>query len=367
MKTNYTKVIWKEYIMKEEVRTRKRHPIGSPPGTLMPRGTVRTEPVEMHVLSYDKDSIQQHSSVGIDMLEHHLKDPRMTWVTVTGVHDSALNRRIGEVASVHSLFLEDIMNMMIRPKIEIMDSQMLVIMKTADYIKETREIIMRQVSIIIGPRYVITFLEEPMDILDPLVKRIYAKGNLIRTKGSDFLAYAVMDILIDRYYTILDDLGEESEILESSIFDAPDERHSLNIHRIRNHLITLRKTVWPIREIIRAVMREEFIDSGSRIYYSDIYDHVIQIMDHVDTLRDIVSGLMDIYMSSISNRMNEVMKVLTVIATIFIPLTFIVGIYGMNFINMPELEWRWGYFAVLGIMAAVAVFMVAYFRRKRWI
>lgn len=354
--------------MKDEGKTTKRHPIGSPPGTLMPLGEVYSGAVEMHVLSYTEDSVRRQHFADADTLADHLQDPALTWITVTGVHDSSLIESIGRTASIHPLFLEDIMNLMVRPKVEFLDSQMLIIMKTPELGEDSHVLQMHQASIVTGPGYVITFLDRPMDMFEPLVKRIEAKGSTFRRRGPEYLAYAVMDILIDRYYTVIDHLGDKAEELEEEILKGADNTHAVRIHRIRNQLISLRKTVWPIREIIRSIMGEEGrIDPSIRIYYSDIYDHVIQIMDHVETLRDIISGLMDIYMSAVSNRMNEVMKVLTVIATIFIPLTFIAGVYGMNFLHMPELAWRWGYYIVLGIMLAVSVIMIIFFRKRRWI
>ncbi len=235
--------------MNEESSLRKRHPIGAPPGTLMHLGEQRSDPVSMQVVTYDRDEVLINPEATVDNLVSHLEDPRLTWIMISGVHDPVVTRTVGECCSIHPLFLEDIMNTMIRPKIEILDGQILVIMKTADYHPQTREIIQRQVSLIIGPGYVITFSEEPSDIFDPLLKRIRTKGSLIRSKAADFLGYAVMDILIDRYYHMLDSLEEEIELLENAILDEPRQEHSMRIHRFRTQLITFsrsraRNPVW---------------------------------------------------------------------------------------------------------------------------
>ncbi len=348
-------------------KTRIRHPLGAPPGTLIPLGTGGSGPVRIDVLSFDGKESEEQIGIAVETAEKHLKDPRMTWVTVDGIHDPQVIREVGQAAGIHPIFLEDIMNAMIRPKLEVLDSQILVLMKTPVYDEQSKELVLRQVSLVVGPRYVITFLEQPTDLFSPLKKRITTPGSSISKKDADHLAYALMDILVDRYYTVLDTLESRTEDIEHEILDNSRESLSLDIHRIRGQLIILRKVLWPTREIVRSLLRDDITSPENRLYYSDIYDHVIQLMDHVDTLREIVSGLMDIYMSSISNRMNAVMKVLTIIATIFIPLTFIAGIYGMNFSHMPELDWAWGYFAVLGIMVLVVAGMLYFFRRKGWL
>lgn len=355
--------------MKKGFVQKKRHPLGSPPGTLMHLGRQRSGPVTIRITSWDKEQAEHLQDARIADAAQHLEDPRTSWITITGVHDPSLVKEVGEAAGIHPLFLEDIMNTMIRPKIEILEDQVLIIMKSAAYEPELREVVMEQVSIILGPTYVITFLEQPADIFDPVFVRINSSSSQIRSRGADFLAYALADVLVDRFYTVLDAMEDDAEALETAITEDPQQQHSRLIHRMRSQLIMLRKTVWPIREILRSIQHidESLVRRESQIFYADVYDHVIQIMDHIDTLRDVISGLSDMYMGSISNRMNAVMKVLTIIATIFIPLTFIAGVYGMNFEVMPELSWRWGYAAVLAVMAVTAGGMVIFFKRKRWL
>jgi magnesium transporter len=231
-----------------------------------------------------------------------------------------------------------------------------------------REVQSEQVSLILGPNFVISFQEAGGDVFDPVRERIRTGKGRVRKMGPDYLAYSLIDAVVDNYFIILENLGERVEALEEKLISDPKRETLHALHVLKREMIYLRKSVWPLREVISGLERAEsgLIKEPTGIFFRDVYDHTIQVIDTVETYRDMLSGMLDIYLSSISNRMNEVMKVLTIIATIFIPLTFIAGVYGMNFKFMPELEWRWGYFLIVGIMLAIGLVMVIYFRRKRW-
>jgi len=226
-----------------------------------------------------------------------------------------------------------------------------------------------QVSLILGPNYVITFQEHEKDVFGPIRERIREDKGRLPKQGADYLAYALIDAIIDHYFVVLENLSEKIELLEDQLVEYPEPQTLQSIHELKRELIFLRKSVWPLREVISSLERGEstLFQKSTAVYLRDLYDHTIQIIDTVETFRDMVSGMLDIYLSSISNRMNEVMKVLTIIATLFIPLSFIVGLYGMNFAYMPELQWKWGYYGVWGIIISVVGGMLTYFRRKKWL
>jgi magnesium transporter len=246
---------------------------------------------------------------------------------------------------------------------------MFVVLKMLRHDVKKDEVQAEQVSMILGPHFVISFQEVEGDVFNLIRDRIRQAKGRIRKMGADYLAYALIDAVVDNYFLILEKFGERMEGMEDELVTNPAPETLQEIHTLKRELIFLRRSVWPLRETISGLQRTEssLIAESTEVYLRDVYDHTIQVIDTVESLRDMVSGMLDTYLSSISNRMNEVMKVLTIIATIFIPITFIAGIYGMNFAVMPELGWRWAYFVVLGVMAAVSLVMVIYFRRKRWL
>ena len=264
--------------------------------------------------------------------------------------------------------MEDILNVSAKPKIEILDDIVLVILRMYRFDKTKSEYDNEQISLILGKDFILTFQEREGDVFDPVRSRIETGKGKIRQKGSDYLLFALIDIIVDNYYSIMEPLSDRTDQLEEEILESPSETHSAEIHQIKKEIMILRKNIWPLREILNFLSRKdsEIIDEGNSIYFGDILDHIIQITDYLETIRDVIGGLYEVYTSAISNRMNNVMKILTLVATIFIPLTFIAGIYGMNFKNMPELEWDWGYFMVLGIMFFAAAGMVIYFKIKKW-
>jgi len=345
---------------------RKRHtPAGAKPGTLMINSHAQ-RPV-IRVMKYKPEHLQEHKIAAVAELKDLLEENAVCWIDVQGLGDEKVLREFAELFSIHPLALEDIVNVPQRPKIERFEEHTLCITRMALTREEGIE--PEQVSLFIGPSYVLTFQERSGDVFDPIRNRIRQGGPILRSSGPSYLAYALLDAVIDGYYPILETFGEELEALEDEIVAQPHPAVLQEIHQAKRDLLTIRRAIWPQREAVNTLIRDEnpLITETVRVYLRDCYDHCVQIMDGVETYRELAGGLMDVYLSSIGNQQNEVMKVLTIMASIFIPLTFMAGIYGMNFENMPELHAAWGYPLLLVIMLVVAVAMVIYFQRKGWI
>jgi magnesium transporter len=288
---------------------------------------------------------------------------------VDGIHEVEIIEKIGKNYGIHPLLLEDILNTEQRPKLDDFDDYMFLVLKMLSFDEERGEITTEQVSLILGQNYVISFQEREGDVFNPVRDRIRNAKGRIRRMGADYLAYALLDSIVDSYFLILERIGDRIEGLEEDLISNPDEKTLQTIHHLKREMIFLRRSIWPLREVISGISRKEsnLIKESTEIFLRDVYDHTIQVIDTIESFRDTVSGMLDIYLSSLSNRMNEVMKVLTIFASIFIPLTFVAGIYGMNFSNMPELGWKWGYFCALAIMAGIGISMLFYFKRKHWL
>ena len=346
-----------------------REKVGLPPGTLVHVGEKKTEKVKITIIDYDVKNYQEKEVERIEECFLFKDKPTVTWINIDGLQEINIVEKIGAHFGIHPLILEDILHTGQRPKGEDLGDYLFIVLKMIYHDENEDEIIGEQVSLILGQNYVISFQEREGDIFNPIRERIRNSKGRIRKGGADYLAYALVDAVVDHYFVILEKLGERIESLEEELVTNPTPETLQIIHKLKRNLIFLRKSVWPLREVINALERGEspLITNSTGIYLRDVYDHTIQVIDTIETFRDMVSGMLDIYLSSVSNRMNEVMKVLTIMATIFIPLTFIAGIYGMNFKFMPELEWHWGYPTALIVMLGVVGFMVMYFRRKRWL
>jgi len=342
---------------------------GETPGTVTYVGKEREERVVISRFEYDETQIEHDESLAPAGAALSRTTDRISWINVNGVHDVDQLQAVAESFSLHPLVAEDIAHTGQRPKVEDYDSNLFIVVRMLQWNDATEEIDDEQVSLVLGPSWVLSFQEHEGDVFEPIRERLLANRGRIRRHGSDYLAYALIDAVVDHYFTILEVLGERVEALGENLAEDPKPSDLKAIRHLKRELLFMRKSVWPLRELLGGIQRDEstLIQESTRPYLRDVYDHTIQIIDTVETFRDMVSGLMDVYLSSISNRMNEVMKVLTIIATIFIPLSFIAGLYGMNFGYMPELQWRYGYFAILGVMLAVGVGMLLYFRRKRWL
>lgn len=341
-----------------------------PPGSMIFIGEQKMESARIDVIDFNETELNELHNVAIGRCVEMARTPdTVTWINVTGLHDINLIKKLGEPLGLHPLTLEDIVNTAQRPKIEEFPGYVYMVLKMIHYDLATNQIEMEHVSLIIGESYVVSFQEKEGDVFDPVRERIRASKGRIRSMKADYLAYALMDAVVDNYFLVVEHIGDQIEDLEDRVLADPNPTILQELHRLKRDLLTIRKAVWPLREEIGALIKSEsaLIRAETKVYLRDLYDHIIQIIDMVETFRDILGGIHDLYLSNISIRMNEIMKVLTIIATIFIPLTFIVGVYGMNFEYMPELNWRWGYFSVWGVMIVIAIGMVIYFRKKKWL
>ena len=340
-----------------------------PPGTLVYVGEKKVEKVIITVFDYDSERYEEKEFESIEECFPYKNSPSVTWINIDGIHQVEMMEKIGTHFGIHPLVMEDILNTGQRPKMDDMDDYIFVVSKMLNYNKEEDEIDADQISIILGQNFVISFQEKGGDVFEPLRKRIRKNKGDIRKRGADYLAYALLDSVVDNYFTILEKIEERIEFLGEELIENPSTQTLQEIQRLKRELIFLRKSIWPLREVISGLERREspLIKETTVIYLRDVYDHTIQVIETMETFRDLLSGILDVYLSSISNKMNEVMKVLTIIATIFIPLTFIAGVYGMNFRFMPALEWHWGYFATLFAMAFIGIVMVFYFKKKKWL
>jgi len=350
--------------------TKKRNgKIGVPPGTLVHIGERKQEAVRISVIDYDEAGCREFEADTIEQCFVFREKPTVTWINVEGLHRVEVIQKLGDCYGLHPLVLEDILNTDQRPKLEDYKDYLFLVIKML-HTGKTPETLIEQVSLILGSNFVISFQEGMEgDVFDQIRERIRRGKGRIRNMGADYLVYSLIDAIVDNYFVVLEIMGERIEELEDELMTRPTTLTLREIHQLKREMIFLRKAVWPLREVINSPVRGEspLVSEGTRLYLRDVYDHTIQIIDAVETLRDMLSGMLDIYLSSMSNRMNEIMKFLTIIGTIFIPLTFIVGVYGMNFENMPELKWHWGYVAVWAVMAGIALFMLGYFRKKKWL
>ena len=342
--------------------------VGLPPGSLIHVGKQKTEKPVISLVDYYQDYFETRTDITIEESTAFKESETVSWINLSGIHDTSIIELFGQRFGIHTLALEDILNTHHRPKVEEMEGYSLVILKMLFFDDDTQSIEAEQISLILGPRYVLTFQEKEGDVFDGVRERLQRSNGRIRHRGADYLAYALIDSIVDSYFHILEKVGDNLAQLEEELLSNPEQSTLGRVHHYKRQLMLLRKSVWPLREVISELYKEEssMIREDTLVFLRDLYDHTIQVLDTVEIFRDTVSGLQDLYMSTVSNRMNEIMKVLTIMASIFIPLTFIAGIYGMNFEYIPELKWRWGYFAIWGVMLGCAAGMVLYFRSKKW-
>jgi magnesium transporter len=358
-------------------RQRNRKPPGQAPGTIVYTGQKKLENVILKVHDFDEAHFKSITIENLDDVEPYLASESKTWIQVQGLHDVESLQKIWDYFELHPLIREDIVNTTQRAKVEDYTNQIFVVMRMIS--QESVEnglphIRNEQLSIVLGENYVLSFQESDSEIFAPVLKRIETPNTRLRQFGPDYLAYALIDNIVDHYFHALDDVAEAIELLEDRIIENPESSLLNSIHLLRRDLIFFRKAVWPLRDSINSLIRDEntLIKQETKIYIRDVYDHLIQVIDSTENYREMIYSLYDMHMSGLSNKMNEVMKVLTIIATIFIPLTFVAGIYGMNFntdlspLNMPELNWYYGYPASLAVMILMALLMIYYFKRKSW-
>ncbi|MFA7199175.1 MAG: magnesium/cobalt transporter CorA [Methanoculleus sp.] len=329
-------------------------------------GPARARPVTVTVIEYDGSRFNEQACTRPGDLRALILRPTVTWIDVDGVHDTGVIQEIGEAVGIHPLTLEDIANTLQRPKIEDYGNYLYVAVRM---LSPDGEFQSEQVSLVLGKDYVVSFQKQPGDLFERVRERLRAGTGRLRSKGADYLFYSLLDAIVDGYFAVIEEFGERIEAVEDAVVAEPDRKTLQAIYVLKRSLLALRRSVWPLRDVVAQLERGEslLIHEPTRAYFRDVYDHTIEVAETVETYQEVMTGTLDVYLSSQSNRMNEIMKVLTVIATIFIPLTFIAGAYGMNFVHMPGIEHPLGYPAALVSMAVVAVLMLLYFRKKEWI
>ncbi len=343
---------------------------GLPPGTLVHIGEKKTGDICVNLIEYNEAFFNE---IKIDNIQQYIPssdESIISWLNIDGVHNIETIEKLGELFNLHPLTLEDIVNTGQMPKMEEYDNYTFIVLKMLYYNDSSKSVEVEQISICLGNNFVLTFQEEKeRDAFKYVKERLRLSKGRLRKMGPDYLVYSIIDSVVDSYFLILEKIGEKIELLEEQVLDEPSEQVLHQIHVLKREMIFLRKSIWPLRDVISTIEKggSDFIHDSIHIYFRDVYDHTIRIIETIETYRDILSGILDIYLSSISNKINAVMKVLTIIATIFMPLTFLAGIYGMNFEYMPELKWRWGYPLILGIMLFIGITMVIYFKKKDWL
>jgi len=357
----------KNHAMKK--RSRKA---GLPPGSLVYVGEQKADAVRITLIDYDQDKFQERPVQQIEECFAFRATPTITWINIDGIHDVSIIEKIGKKYDVHALILEDILNTMQRPKFDEFDNCLFLVLKMLMWDEAKQGIVSEQVSLVFGANYMISFQESAAtgDVFNQIRDRLRQGVGRVRRLGADFLTYCLIDAIVDNYFTVLEKIGEKIEGLEENLVSHPTEQILHDIHAVKRELVSLRRSVWPLREIISRMEKSEseLIAKTTDVYLRDVYDHTIQIIETVENFRDTVSGMLDIYLSSMSHRMNAVMKVLTVIATIFMPLSFFASVYGMNFDRFPELHWTWmypeGFWGIIILVVATMLFVA---RRKKWI
>ncbi|HUU48841.1 MAG TPA: magnesium/cobalt transporter CorA [Nitrosopumilaceae archaeon] len=342
--------------------------VGLHPGALVHVGEKLVDEVTFDQIEYDKTRFSRHTKETIEECLIADDESTVTWTNIIGLHDANVIHKIGDHYSIHGLVQSDIMNTELRPKIENHDDYLQIILKLPHILSEN-ELFMEQISFIVGKNYVLSFQETKDDIFDPIRERLEKSVGKIRERQSDYLAYALVDAIIDYYYVVMEKIGLQTEDLEEELMHNPTPKTLQIIHTLKQEMVTLRKAIWPTREVIDRFdrMESEIIQESTRTYLHDVYNHTVQVMDNIEGLREMIGGMLDTYLSSIGNKMNEVMKTLTIIASIFIPITFIAGVYGTNFSYVPELQWEGSYFVMLGVMTIIVFIMLLWFRNKKWV
>ncbi len=354
--------------MYKKLKITRKGKIGNIPGTLLYTGEKLTVPVLISLITYNELGFEEGDITSFENKKINNKD-LISWININGLHDTKIINNLNNIFPIHALVLEDILHVNQRPKMEDFKDYLFVVLKMFRYDSDKAVIKSEQVSFILYPNTLITFQEEVGDVFDVVRDRIRNDKGKIRTHKSDYLTYSLIDAIVDNYYLILEKMAEKIELLESEVFANPDKKTLKKIHYLKQEIIMLRKSVWPLRDVTSLLYKDDsnLVSEETKLYFRDLYDHTIEVMDIVETYRDLTSALMEMYLSSISNKMNEIMKVLTMISTVFIPLSFFAGVYGMNFKYMPELGWTFGYPMVLSLMVTIAIVMLLFFRRRKWL
>lgn len=351
--------------MNSKIKTQARK-AGLSPGTLPPDQVAFPD---IHLMFYNEHVIEEKTITKIEDCHIYKEKEGVTWINIEGVRNAEVMQRIGACFNLHPLLLEDIAFGGQRPKVEYFEDHVFIVVQMLEFKEETKDIKIEQVSFVLGKNYVLSFQEIEGDVFDPNRERLRTFKGKIRRSGPDYLIYSLIDTIVDNYFVILEKTGEKIEEIEMNLIAHPSPELLRATYKLKRDNIFLRKSVWPLREVVSRLERDEsdLIKDSTKIFLRDVYDHTIEVIETVESYRDVLGGMVDMYLSSASNKMNSIIKVLTIISTIFIPLTFIVGVYGMNFKFFPELEWEYGYFIIWGIMILIAGGMLLFFRKKRWL
>lgn len=355
-------------MISKSIRNRAKK-VGLAPGSLVNGNGGLPSQVQISIIDYDAKQCVEKIGADVKQCLACLKSPTITWIHICGIHDKATIETLGQQFGLHPLLLEDIMTIGQRSKLDNYKDTIFIVTQMLMYNEETQQAEDEQVSIVLGPNYLISFVESNKNLFAPVRERLRNPQSRIRQRGADYLCYSLLDCIVDNYFLILEKIDIKVEYLEQEVTETPDSRTLQKIQQSKREVTLLRRAVWPMREVISNLRRIDspLVLDATKLYLHDVYDHTIQAIDTIESFRDITSGMLDIYLSNISQRMNEIMKVLTIVSTIFVPLTFIASIYGMNFDHIPELHLTWGYYGVLAIMACIAMGMIFFFRRKEWI
>lgn len=338
---------------------------GLGPGSLVYIGDARQERVGIRIFSYNNDTVKEEQLTSWEQCRDVMEEGKVVWIDVDGIHDQQVISGIGDMLGVHILVLEDIMNSESRPKVEFFDSYHFLTLKMLDFDKKTKALNVEQFSLIVGQGFVVSFQERPGDSFDGIRERIRTAKGRVRSKDGYYLSYLLLDVIIDNYIAVSENYGEQLVQLERLVLRKSNETTLIQILSLRKELLDFKRSIDPLKEAINLIQKE--LDDNIGKYYRDLYDHIIYESENLAMYREMIVNLLDLHHASLSVRTNNVMRVLTIITTIFVPLTFVVGVYGMNFENMPELKWTYGYYYVLGFMALVTIGMLVYFQRKKWL
>ncbi|MBA6154449.1 magnesium/cobalt transporter CorA [Gelidibacter maritimus] len=356
--------------MKSKKKRKSYKTVNRSPGTVYYKGKKQSTVTDVEIINYTKEEYHKIETQNVADAFHYKNNNQVTWVNVNGLNNTSEIEKLGTHYGLHPLTLEDIVNTTHRPKLDEFDNYLFVILKML-YFKNENDLVYEQVSMVVGEQFVLTFQEADGDVFNDLRERISSDLGRIRSLGSDYLMYAIIDAVVDHYLTVIEVFGDKIEDIEDRVFeaDSDDNKTATTIQELKREILKIRRSVLPLREVINRLDKIEnpIIDEKTHNYLRDLYDHIVQVNESIEVYREMVWSLLDMYMTIISNKMNEVMKVLTIMATIFIPLTFIAGIYGMNFENMPELQYKYSYFILIGVMIFIFLMMLIYFRKKKWL
>mgnify|MGYP000851105199 FL=1 len=355
--------------MKQRVAKRRNGKIGKAPGELIHIGDIKTAEPLVTLIEYNASEYCETRFKSLHQGKHHEPQHETLWLNVHGLQDIEILEEIGRRFKLHPLVLEDILNTDQRPKVEDYGDYTFIVARFFEYDPRTLQLNSDQISLVVGHNFVLSFQERPTGKFQALRERLQANKGLVRKFGADYLCYSLLDAIVDHYFVVLEHLSERTEQLESELLEKPQVKALASIHALKMDTMVIRRALWPLREVLNMLQHGEasLFRQETLVYLRDVYDHTVHVIESVEMIRDLISGMLDIYMSAMSHRLNQEMRVLTVITTIFMPLTLISSIYGMNFKHMPELDWYWGYYGVLGVMALIAAVMGVIFWRRKWI